>query len=125
MGLSEHLQVNKYWLWFEKCVGAIDGTQFTYVHAGWEGSANDSRVLEEAISDRKHGFPWPPTGDDTQSEEGESNSEGNDNGNTGALTSSATQRHVMEMLDEAKKRMVQFRGDITDTMWADYVAHGH
>ena len=64
-------------------------------------------------------------GDDTQSEEGESNSEGNGNGNTRALTSSATQRHVMKMSDEAKKRMAQFRGDITDTMWADYVAYGH
>ncbi|XP_030970378.1 uncharacterized protein LOC115990722 [Quercus lobata] len=36
--------------------------QFTFVHAGWEGSANDSRVFEEATSDRKHGFSWPPTG---------------------------------------------------------------
>ncbi|KAK9997996.1 hypothetical protein SO802_017599 [Lithocarpus litseifolius] len=56
-----------------KCVGAIDGThisarpplnvtQFTYVHAGWEGSANDSPMLDEAISDSKHGFPWPPMG---------------------------------------------------------------
>ncbi|XP_023895253.2 uncharacterized protein LOC112007179 [Quercus suber] len=93
--LPEHLQVNKYWPWFERCIGAIDGThvsarppanatqahrdrkslittnvlcvcdmdmQFTFVHGGWEGSANDSRVFEEAISDRKHGFPWPPTG---------------------------------------------------------------
>ncbi|KAF3973035.1 hypothetical protein CMV_003516 [Castanea mollissima] len=42
----EHLQVNKYWPRFEKCVGAIDGTH----------------VLDEAISDPKHGFPWPPTG---------------------------------------------------------------
>ncbi|XP_023873889.1 uncharacterized protein LOC111986487 [Quercus suber] len=36
--------------------------QFTYVHVGWEGSANDSRVLDEAISDPNHGFSWPPTG---------------------------------------------------------------
>ena len=35
--------------------------QFIYVHAKWEGSANDSRVLEESIGDLKHGFPWPPT----------------------------------------------------------------
>ena len=34
--------------------------QFTYVHAEWEGNANDSRVLEEAIIDPKHGLPWPP-----------------------------------------------------------------
>ncbi|KAK9986956.1 hypothetical protein SO802_031907 [Lithocarpus litseifolius] len=36
--------------------------RFTYVHSGWEGSANDSRVFEEAIKDLKHGFPWPPEG---------------------------------------------------------------
>ena len=42
-------------------------------------------------------------GDDTQSEGGESNSEGNGNGNTGASTRLATQKHVMEMLDETKK----------------------
>ena len=42
------------------CVCNMD-IQFIYVHAGWEGSVNDSRVLEEAIGDLKHGFPWPPT----------------------------------------------------------------
>ena len=36
--------------------------QFTNVHARWKGSTNDLKVLEEAISDRKYGFPWPPTG---------------------------------------------------------------
>ena len=35
---------------------------FTYVHLGWEGSANDLRVLEEAIKNPKHGFPWPLEG---------------------------------------------------------------
>jgi len=30
---------------------------FMYVHSGWEGSANDSRVFKEAIKDLKHGFP--------------------------------------------------------------------
>ena len=35
--------------------------QFSYVRAGWEGSANDLWVLDEAISDPKHGFPWPST----------------------------------------------------------------
>ena len=43
------------------CMCNID-MQFTFIHGGWEGSANDSRVFEEAISDHKHGFPWPPTG---------------------------------------------------------------
>jgi len=36
--------------------------RFTYVHSGWKGSAIDSRVLEEAIKNSKHGFPWPPDG---------------------------------------------------------------
>ena len=64
-------------------------------------------------------------GDDTQSEGGESNSEGNGNGNTGASIRLATQKHVMEMLDETKKCMAQFRDDIIDAIWADYVTHGH
>ena len=40
------------------CVCNMD-MQFTYVHAGWEGSVNDLRVLDEAISDPKLRFPWP------------------------------------------------------------------
>ena len=36
--------------------------QFTYVHAGWESSGNDSWVWDEVINDPKHGFPWPTTG---------------------------------------------------------------
>ena len=43
------------------CVYNMD-MEFTFVHGEWEGNANDSRVFEEAISDQKHGFPWPPTG---------------------------------------------------------------
>ena len=42
------------------CVCNMD-MQFIYVHVGWEGSANDSRMLEETIGDPKHTFPWPPT----------------------------------------------------------------
>ncbi|KAK6156552.1 hypothetical protein DH2020_010800 [Rehmannia glutinosa] len=34
---------------------------FTYVLAGWEGSANDSRVLMDALR-RDGNFPWPPQG---------------------------------------------------------------
>ena len=43
------------------CVCDMD-MHFTYIHVGWEGSANDSRMLDEVINDSKHGFPWPPTG---------------------------------------------------------------
>ncbi|KAK6142278.1 hypothetical protein DH2020_022626 [Rehmannia glutinosa] len=34
---------------------------FTYVLAGWEGSANDARVLMDALRRDGH-FPWPPQG---------------------------------------------------------------
>uniref|UniRef100_A0A7N2KNV2 DDE Tnp4 domain-containing protein n=2 Tax=Quercus lobata TaxID=97700 RepID=A0A7N2KNV2_QUELO len=36
--------------------------RFTYVHASWEGSAHDSRVMQEAIVDPGFQFPWPPRG---------------------------------------------------------------
>ncbi|XP_030974261.1 uncharacterized protein LOC115994310 [Quercus lobata] len=29
IGLPKHLQVNKYWSWFERCIGAIDGTHMS------------------------------------------------------------------------------------------------
>ncbi|KAK6120395.1 hypothetical protein DH2020_045875 [Rehmannia glutinosa] len=35
---------------------------FTFVLAGWEGSANDSRVFAEALSNPEYDFPWPPQG---------------------------------------------------------------
>ena len=50
------------------------------------------------------------------------NSEGS--GNAGASTSSATQRLVLEMSSASKRAMGQFRDNITDTMWDDYVARG-
>ena len=36
--------------------------RFTYVHSGWEGSANDSRVMQNALGHAKYEFPWPPRG---------------------------------------------------------------
>ena len=47
------------------------------------------------------------------------------NGDTKAFSSNATQRHVLEVLDEAKRLMNQFRDDITDLIWADCVTRGH
>ncbi|KAK6156513.1 hypothetical protein DH2020_010761 [Rehmannia glutinosa] len=35
---------------------------FTFVLAGWEGSANDSRVFAEVLSNPEYHFPWPPQG---------------------------------------------------------------
>nr|POE92659.1 hypothetical protein CFP56_35202 [Quercus suber] len=189
--LPEHLQVNKYWPSFE----------FIYVRAGWEGSVNDSQVLEEAIGDPKHGFLWPPTGSYYLVDSGlligtsflphhkstrwllndrlgvlkahfpilnlmpnfkrnrqryvitaccclhnfirinnrsdalfniwdNVEYEGNpvvlpSNGNNGASTSTANQRHVVEMLEASKRWMAHFRDDITDAMWVDYVARRH
>ena len=64
--------------------------------------------------------------DDTQSEGRDSKSKGNGNGNgngngiepgnTRASTNSTTQRHVMEMSNEAKRLIAQFRDDITIAM---------
>ena len=51
------------------------------------------------------------------------NSEGN--GDARASTSSATQRHVLEMSSASKRAMGQFRDNITGTMWDDYVACGN
>ena len=36
--------------------------QFTYVHSGWQGSANDSRVIQDALRHAEYEFPWPPRG---------------------------------------------------------------
>lgn len=35
---------------------------FTFVLAGWEGTANDSRILVTAVTDPKYSFPKPPEG---------------------------------------------------------------
>ncbi|XP_059627200.1 protein ALP1-like [Cornus florida] len=36
--------------------------RFTYVLAGWEGSANDSRILNECTENEAMNFPAPPAG---------------------------------------------------------------
>ena len=51
------------------------------------------------------------------------NSEGS--GDAGALTNLAIERHVLEMSSASKRAMCQFRGNITDAMWDDYVARGN
>lgn len=35
---------------------------FTYVYSGWEGSAHDSKILLDAITNQNAEFPWPPRG---------------------------------------------------------------
>ena len=54
-----------------------------------------------------------------------SSTESQVNDSTRASNSNATQRHVQEMSDEVKRLMNQFKDDITNLMWADYVACGH
>lgn len=44
---------------------------------------------------------------------------------TEASSSTATQRHILEMSKAVKRVMTQFRDDITNAMWADYVARWH
>ena len=36
--------------------------RFIFVYSGWEGSANDSRVFENAILSHDMVFPWPVEG---------------------------------------------------------------
>ncbi|XP_059626465.1 uncharacterized protein LOC132269327 [Cornus florida] len=36
--------------------------KFTYILAGWEGSANDSKILNECIQNEDFNFPSPPEG---------------------------------------------------------------
>ena len=55
---------------------------------------------------------------------GKSDGEGNAT-NEGNSEGSATQRHVLEMSSASKRAMGQFRDNITDTMWDDYVARGN
>ena len=46
-------------------------------------------------------------------------------GDIGASTSSAAQRHVVEMSTASKRAMSEVRDNITETMWNDYVARGN
>ena len=35
---------------------------FTFVYSGWEGSAHDSKILLDALTNQEAGFPWPQEG---------------------------------------------------------------
>lgn len=41
--------------------------KFTFVYAGWEGTANDSRVFMNAVGNEENNFPWAPEGTYMQS----------------------------------------------------------
>ncbi|XP_020251858.1 uncharacterized protein LOC109829144 isoform X2 [Asparagus officinalis] len=47
---------SRFWTYFKDCIGAIDGT---HIPLGWEGSANDSRVLKDAMSRSACSLPLP------------------------------------------------------------------
>ncbi|XP_042515297.1 protein ALP1-like [Macadamia integrifolia] len=47
--------------WNVMCACDLD-MKFTFVYAGWEGSANDCRVFNEALNNPKFEFPHPPPG---------------------------------------------------------------
>ena len=44
-----------------------------------------------------------------------------DNGNSPESSASAERRHVREMSNASKRAMGEFRDDITDRMWEEYV----
>jgi hypothetical protein len=76
---------------FKNSIGAIDGTHvscvvsasdqtrfigrkgyptqnimvvcdWTFVLAGWEGTAHDARIFDQALTNKDHNFPHPPPG---------------------------------------------------------------
>ncbi|KAK3173946.1 hypothetical protein Dsin_032816 [Dipteronia sinensis] len=49
----------KFYPYFKKCIGAIDGT---HIVAFWEGTANHSKVFLDAIGRQENGFPHPNEG---------------------------------------------------------------
>ena len=36
--------------------------RFMYMHYGWEGSTNDSRVMQDTLGHAEYEFLWPPRG---------------------------------------------------------------
>ena len=47
------------------------------------------------------------------------------NGNSPESSASAEKRHVREMSNASKRAMAEFRDDITDRMWEEYVRRRH
>ncbi|KAM1575948.1 hypothetical protein PS2_032196 [Malus domestica] len=64
---SEILGNPKYDPWFQNCIGAIDGTHISAwapssKQISYRGTANDSRVLMDAITREENRFPMPQEG---------------------------------------------------------------
>ncbi|KAK9989943.1 hypothetical protein SO802_030182 [Lithocarpus litseifolius] len=155
-GLPEHLQVNKYWPWFEKST-RYHAQEF-HSSGRWITSKKElynyrhlslRMVIERSFGVLKACFPilnlMPNfksvrqryvivvccalhnfirmnnrggelfrTIGESVGEDSATNSE--DNGDARASTSSATQRHVLEMSSASKRAMGEFRDNITDAM---------
>ncbi|KAG5601962.1 hypothetical protein H5410_033332 [Solanum commersonii] len=77
--------------------------RFTFVATGWEGTAHDSKVLENALVEPTSQFPFPPhVAEDIDQQMAQSNNVG-----------SSSWSHDREM-------QVQ-REEIIRTMWEDYI----
>lgn len=46
----------------QNVMAACSHDMFTFVYAGWEGTANDSRVFLDALTRQENGFPFPRDG---------------------------------------------------------------
>ena len=47
----------------QNVLGVCDfNMRFTFVSAGWEGTTHDCKVLNHAVADPSHKFPYPPGG---------------------------------------------------------------
>ncbi|XP_042957659.1 uncharacterized protein LOC122293214 isoform X2 [Carya illinoinensis] len=64
-GVMPYIEGNpRYYPWFERlaqnvlCVCDFN-MKFTFVYAGWEGTAHDARVFIDALRRLENNFPWP------------------------------------------------------------------
>ncbi|XP_042974179.1 uncharacterized protein LOC122305681 [Carya illinoinensis] len=64
-GVMPYIEGNpRYYPWFERlaqnvlCVCDFN-MKFTFVYAGWEGTAHDARIFIDALRRPENNFPWP------------------------------------------------------------------
>lgn len=62
-GSEQAKYINRHGIPTQNVMAACDFDMcFTYVFAGWEGSAHDSRIFSEALQNQRHKFPLPKDG---------------------------------------------------------------
>nr|POE45410.1 hypothetical protein CFP56_61256 [Quercus suber] len=103
----------KYYPWFEKCVGAIDGTHISA--SAPSGSANDSRVMQDALGHAEYEFPCPPRGSYYLVDSGDAHPTGAARVGSGGNEEAFNSR--------AQRAMSEYRDAITAAMWADYIGN--